>query len=103
MAKYRLLRERLLADQVLAPDDLLVPEAVSEVRLRQAHDPEYVRRVLTGQLTEAELRRLGFPWSPELVERSRRSSGGTLAACRAALREGFAANLAGGTHHAGRN
>jgi acetoin utilization deacetylase AcuC-like enzyme len=103
MAKYRLLRERLLAEGVLAFDDLLIPEPVSELQLRQAHEAEYVRRVLTGQFTEAELRRLGFPWSPQLVERSRRSSGGTLAACRVALQEGYAANLAGGTHHAGKN
>ncbi len=54
----------------------------------------------TGTLTEAEVRRIGFPWSPQLVERSRRSVGGTIAACRAALADGVAVNLAGGTHHA---
>jgi acetoin utilization deacetylase AcuC-like enzyme len=51
-------------------------------------------------LTKKEIRRIGFPWSPELVERSRRSSGGSIAACRAALYDGIAVNLAGGTHHA---
>ena len=101
MAKYRMLRERLLAEQIIQPDDLLEPQAVSGDDLRRAHDPRYVQRVLLGQLTDDEIRRLGFPWSPALVERSKRSSGGTLAACRVALREGFAANLAGGTHHAG--
>jgi acetoin utilization deacetylase AcuC-like enzyme len=99
MQKYRLLREKLLAEGV--PVELDEPQAVSEHQLQQAHDPRYVQRVLLGRLTEAEIRRLGFPWSPALVERSRRSSGGTLAACRAALVDGFAANLAGGTHHAG--
>lgn len=101
MEKYRLLRERLLAEQIMEPSDLLEPTAVSDQDLMRAHDPHYVRRVIQGQLTEAELRRLGFPWSQGLVERSRRSSGGTLAACRAALEDGLAVNLAGGTHHAG--
>lgn len=101
MDKYRLLRERLLAEQILNVDDLIEPAAVTEDDLRRAHDTRYVQRVIGGQLTEDEIRRLGFPWSLGLVERSRRSSGGTLAACRAALRDGFAANLAGGTHHAG--
>ena len=47
-----------------------------------------------------EVRRIGLPWSPELVERSRRSVGGTISACRAALQEGIAVSLSGGTHHA---
>lgn len=101
MEKYRLLRERLLATGFVEPENLIEPQAVSEDDLRRAHDPRYVQRVLLGHMTDDEIRRLGFPWSPALVERSRRSSGGTLAACRAALTDGFAANLAGGTHHAG--
>jgi acetoin utilization deacetylase AcuC-like enzyme len=99
MQKYRLLREKLLADGV--PVQLEEPAEVSVQQLDQTHDPRYVQRVLQGRLTESEIRRLGFPWSPALVERSRRSSGGTLGACRAALNDDFAANLAGGTHHAG--
>src|SRR5918997_1898070 len=66
----------------------------------RAHAPDYLKRVASGTLTEKEVRRIGFPWSERLVERSRRASGGTLGACLAALDEGFAANLAGGTHHA---
>ena len=66
----------------------------------RVHTSEYLDKVKSGTLSEKEIRRLGFPWSPQLVERSRRSVGGTLAACRAALQEGMAANLAGGTHHA---
>ncbi|HSM60127.1 MAG TPA: histone deacetylase, partial [Longimicrobiales bacterium] len=60
----------------------------------------YLARVVAGRLAADEVRRNGFPWSPQLVERSRRSVGGTIAAARAALEEGVAANLAGGTHHA---
>ena len=68
--------------------------------LEQAHDPAYVGRVRRGELTRQEVRRIGFPWSPELVERSRRSAGATLEACRAALEDGVSVNLAGGTHYA---
>lgn len=68
-----------------------------------AHCPDYVARVSRGALTRQEIRRIGFPWSPEMVERSRRSAGATLEACRAALIDGVAANLAGGTHHAFRD
>src|SRR5690606_6998025 len=67
------------------------------------HDTDYLERVKTGSLTVKEIRRIGFPWSPEMVERSRRSSGATIAACRAALADGIAVNLAGGTHHAFRD
>lgn len=101
MVKYRLLRERLRAEQIIEPGDFVVPAAVTDHELKRAHDPRYVQRVIDGKMTEGEIRRLGFPWSPALVERSRRSSGGTLGACRAALVDGFGVNLAGGTHHAG--
>lgn len=99
MKKYWLLRQRLLAEAV--PLDFVEPQAVTDKLLTLAHDPRYVQRVVDGRMTDADIRRLGFPWSPALVERSRRSSGGTLAACRAALTDRYAANLAGGTHHAG--
>jgi len=97
MEKYTLLRERVSA---LGDDDLLVPDAADDARLRRVHDAGYVHRVTRGVLSRDEVRRIGFPWSPGLVERSRRSVGGTLAAARAALQDGVAANLAGGTHHA---
>lgn len=101
MEKYRLLRERIQASDL--PVELHEPSSVTDTDLCRAHDRRYVQRVMLGQLTDDEIRRLGFPWSAALVERSRRSSGGTLAACRAALVDGFSANLAGGTHHAGYN
>ena len=68
-----------------------------------AHDPLYVDKVFNGSLSDREMRRIGFPWSPELVIRSQRSVGGTIAACRTALRAGISANLAGGTHHTHRD
>ena len=100
MSKYRGLREALEAapwgDRVL----LATGPAASEADLALAHASEYLSRVIEGQLTPSEIRRLGFPWSPGLVERSRRSTGSTIAAVGAALADGAAANLAGGTHHA---
>ena len=99
MAKYALLRERVTLH--LPQVRLEVPAAATDAELCLAHDPAYVRAVVQGTLTAREVRVMGFPWSPELVERSRRSTGATLAAARAALQEGVAVNLAGGTHHAG--
>jgi acetoin utilization deacetylase AcuC-like enzyme len=103
MAKYALLRHRVAESGLVRPGDLLVPDPATDEELGRAHDPEYVRRVQAGALTEAEVRRIGFPWSPGMVERSRRSSGATILACRAALADGVAVNLAGGTHHAFRD
>lgn len=99
MAKYRLLRERLLADGILSPHDLHEPEAAPWDDLRLVHTAEYVDGVATGTLPREVQRGIGFPWSSAMVERARRSVGGTIAAARAALDEGVAANLAGGTHH----
>ncbi len=100
MAKYALLRERLIADGILSPSNLLLPDAATDEQILRVHDADYLERVKNGLLTEREIRRIGFPWSPEMVERSRRSSGATTAACRAALEDGISVNLAGGTHHA---
>jgi acetoin utilization deacetylase AcuC-like enzyme len=103
MAKYRLLRERLEGSGDFAQADFVVPEAASDTELARAHCPAYVSRVQSGELSAAEMRAIGFPWTVEMVERSRRSAGATLGAARAALSEGCAANLAGGTHHAFRD
>lgn len=98
MAKYSLLRERVEAAGWGA--SLVEPAPASDEQLLRAHDAAYVERVKTGTLSTDAVRRLGFPWSPQMVERSRRSVGGTIGACRAALEDGAAVNLAGGTHHA---
>jgi acetoin utilization deacetylase AcuC-like enzyme len=100
MSKYALLREKVLSDGIIAPEDLCIPDAATDAEILRAHTPEYLERVKQGTLTEREQRRIGFPWSTLMVERTRRASGATLAACRAALEDGIAANLAGGTHHA---
>ncbi len=100
MAKYRLLREAVEAEGIGGPGALRVPEAATDEALLRVHTSDWVRRVAAGTLAPTEVRRIGFPWSPGLVERSRRSVGGTVAAARAALDDGASANLAGGTHHA---
>jgi len=101
MAKYGRLRERV---QWELPRVLLhqSPAAADEY-LMMAHSEDYVRRVVAGRLSASEQRAIGFPWSAEMVERSRRSVGATLAACAAAATDGVAVNLAGGTHHAHRD
>lgn len=103
MRKYRLLRERLISEGVVRDDELLVPEAATDEQILRCHDADYLNRVKNGTLSRKEITRIGFPWSPQLVERSRRSSGATICAARTAMTEGISANLAGGTHHAGRS
>lgn len=98
--KYKLLRERLVEGGVLAEEELEESDLVDRASLLLAHTPEYVDAVFSGTLSEADQRRLGFPWSEGLLARSRASVQGTVAAARAALRDGVAGNLAGGTHHA---
>jgi acetoin utilization deacetylase AcuC-like enzyme len=100
LTKYALLRQRVSQSGLFGDGSLIVPEPATEEQLTLAHLSDYVQRVLQGELTEKEIRRIGFPWSPGLVERSRRSVGGTIAACRSALQDSISANLAGGTHHA---
>ncbi len=98
MSKYRMLRRRV---EVELPEiELELPNAATDRELTLAHDPAYIARVTGGGLTAKELRAIGFPWSEPMVERSRRSVGATIAACRCAMLDGVAVNLAGGTHHA---
>ena len=100
MNKYSMLRQRVAESDICGPDELRTPHAVTDEEILRAHDPGYLKKVVAGTLTDKEMRRIGFPWSTRMVERSRRASGGTLDACRVALEEGLATNLAGGTHHA---
>ena len=100
MSKARLLREATVATL----PGVRVVEALpaSDGELALAHEPAWIAAVVDGTLSTAQQREIGFPWSERLVERSRRSVGATIMAARTALfgREGVAANLAGGTHHA---
>lgn len=98
MAKYGLLRQRIA--QTKLDVELLIPPAATDQQLLLVHTPEYLQRVKTGDLTKIQQRRIGFPWSEKMVERSRRSTGATIAAAQAALATSMGFNLAGGTHHA---
>ncbi len=102
MAKYARLHARIL-DRAAALGVVLVEPAPADPDdLHRVHDSGYVQRVMDGSLAPGELRRIGFPWSPAMAERARRSVGGTIAALRQALAgDGVGVNLAGGTHHAG--
>ncbi len=98
--KYRLLHEAVMAAGLIPPVSIVASQPATDEQILRVHDHDYVEKVTTGCLTRSEVRRIGFPWSPALVERARCSVGGTISACRAALRDGVAVNLAGGTHHA---
>ena len=98
MAKYSMLRERVAFE--LTGIEMLEAPAATEGELALAHSPNYVHAVKTGGLSPQALREIGFPWTPAMAERSVRSAGASIAAARAAMREGIAGNLAGGTHHA---
>lgn len=98
MRKYSRLRDRLSVERpgvcfAEAP-------AASDGELAMVHTPAYIRGIAEGTLDAAVYREIGFPWSPAMAERARRSVGASVAAARVALREGLAGNLAGGTHHA---
>ena len=98
MGKYRLLRDRLAAEQ---PEIRLMPaQPASDGELALVHSPGYIAGIADGSVDPKVMREIGFPWSLAMAERARRSVGATVAACRSAFREGLAANIAGGTHHA---
>lgn len=98
MAKYQLLRDRLAAE--VPGLRLMRAEPATDGQLALVHTPGYIQAISDGSVDPKVMREIGFPWSTAMAERARRSVGATIAACRAALREGLAANIAGGTHHA---
>jgi len=98
MSRYAMLRDRLL-EQLPAVVMDVAPRAGDD-ELALAHTAEWISAVSDGSVSPQAMREIGFPWSEAMVERSRRSAGATVAACRAAFSEGVSANMAGGTHHA---
>ena len=97
--KFELVRNKLLAEGTLRPDEVFEPEPAALADVLLVHTEDYVSRLCNGELTAKEIRRLGLPWSESLVRRSFYAVGGTLAATAAALNNGYSSNLAGGTHH----
>jgi acetoin utilization deacetylase AcuC-like enzyme len=100
IAKYSLLRKQIADSSLFSPQDLCISRRATDAEITRAHDPDYLHRLYYGELTDKEVRRIGLPWSPELVERARRSAGATIEACFAALNDRVAVHLGGGTHHA---
>jgi acetoin utilization deacetylase AcuC-like enzyme len=100
MQKYRMLREKLLRDGIVSKDQLFAATPVSDADLLRAHTEAYVYGLKNNTLSEKELRPIGLTWSEHLLLRSYTSVGGFVSATDSALKDGFSALLAGGTHHA---
>jgi acetoin utilization deacetylase AcuC-like enzyme len=98
--KYRMIRDRLLADGIAAPDDFLAPEPASDEDVLRVHSQEYVHKLKTGTLNPEEILLLEIPYSKEMVEAAWLAAGGSILAGRRALQDGWAANIGGGFHHA---
>jgi acetoin utilization deacetylase AcuC-like enzyme len=101
LTKYARLRARLEADGIARPDEIHECEPVPWNWIEAVQQRALVERLRAGTLSVREQRGLGLPWSAALVERGRRSVGGTIAAARHALERDVGMNLGGGTHHAG--
>ncbi|HYC32397.1 MAG TPA: histone deacetylase [Gemmatimonadales bacterium] len=100
IAKYAAIRDGVVARGLLPAAALEEPDRCERAALGLVHTGRYVDAVMDGTLDPPEVRRLGFPWSPGLRERSLRTAQGTVEAARDALEHGLGINLAGGTHHA---
>jgi len=100
ISKYANLRELVVNDGLVRNIKLFMSDPATKEQILRVHEPTYYEKLIQGGLSEREIRRVGFPWSLELIERARRSVGGTICASRAALVDGIFVNLAGGTHHA---
>jgi len=98
--KYRLVRERLLADGLADAGDFARPLPAPDEDILRVHSQEYVRKLKTGSLTYEEVLRLEVPYSEELIEACWLAAGGSILAGRFALEDGWAANIGGGFHHA---
>ncbi len=98
--KYGMLRQALIEDRVLRPDQLVTAPSVSDVDLHRAHAPGYVAAIDNGSIDEQAMRRIGFPWSKHIARRARATMGGAILAAKSALKHALSGQLAGGTHHA---
>jgi acetoin utilization deacetylase AcuC-like enzyme len=100
MVKFQKLYELLLKDGILTPKNLYQPEIPDQSLLELVHSPDYIENYCQGTLDAKAQRRIGLPWSPELVRRTCTAIGGTILTAKLALEYGIACNTAGGTHHA---
>ena len=100
MPKFKLLHDLLLADKIIKPEQVHLPELPSTELIELVHTPDYVRGYCKGTLDAKAQRRIGLPWSSALAKRTRIAVGGTILTAKLALEHGCACNTAGGTHHA---
>ncbi len=100
MRKFPDSAARLVDEKTVEADQLIDPGFIDDPSLLRVHTTEYIQSIRTGHFNEITRQKLGLPWSMELSRRSHCAVAGTLKAARAALVDGLAANLAGGTHHA---
>ena len=98
--KYRLVREKLIADGFVSQDDFLRPEPAGDADILRVHTAEWVKKLRTGTLSLSDVMKLEVPYSPELIKAFWLAAGGTILAAQAAMRDGFGCNLGGGFHHA---
>ena len=103
LKKYGMLRRQISANQLVPPSDLKPARSATRRELTLVHDLDYLARIENGRLSAKEIRRIGLPWSPELVRRTFHSVGATIQTCSAAMEDGVAVSLSGGTHHAFRD
>lgn len=101
--KYRLIRNRLLAEGVASPEDFEAPAPAQDDDLALVHDSGWIKRLQSGRLSIPELVRLEVPYSRRMVEVFRLAAGGTILAARLALRDGLGFHIGGGFHHAFRD
>lgn len=100
ISKYELLIQKITANGLAKTDELLRPSEATYADITLVHTPDYVDHLLKGQLSPQEISDVGLPWSPQIIERARRTAGATIETCKWALKEGVALHLGGGTHHA---
>ena len=100
MEKYRLLYERIINEGLVKAEDIIEPEPATDEDIGLVHTKDYIHKLKTGTLSREEEMKLELPYSKELVEASRLGAGGSILSAKAALKEGWGMNLAGGFHHA---
>lgn len=103
MIKYELLPEQLLLENIVTKNDFFAPEIVDRLFLNEVHDTDYLDKLFSLSLDTKEIRRIGFPLSEQLIERELRIAEGSIQSALAAFHRGIGFNIAGGTHHAGRD
>ncbi|HKQ88414.1 MAG TPA: histone deacetylase [Candidatus Acidoferrales bacterium] len=98
--KFRLIKEKLLADGIATTEDILAPEPAGDEDVLRVHTPDYVRKLKSGTLSHAEIMRMEVPYSLALVDACWLAAGGSILAGQRALADGRASNIGGGFHHA---